>query len=155
VNLLPRALAATEFNPGVPQRNVNRRTDEVNVLFFTKKYLDDVYVKPAKMARFDFSKNPPGAAASSTPNCLIAASQLAHAADSLACSPVKAYSDAVMELKVAHGAELFQQREHGHVLRAIAQQARLDWEQHERTHGCLRKPPASAEQAAVTVRWTG
>ena len=57
----------------------------------------------------------------------------------------KAYSDAVIELKDAHGTEFDQRRQHADVLRVLTQQARMDWEEHERTHGCVRKPPAKAE----------
>ena len=58
------------------------------------------------------------------------------------CALVKTYCDAVIELKEVQGAEFDQRREHADVLRVVAQQARVEWEEHERKHGCVRKPPA-------------
>jgi hypothetical protein len=57
-------------------------------------------------------------------------------------SLVKAYSDAVIELKDTNGTDLEQRRQHADVLRIVAQQARLEWEEHELTHGCVRKRSA-------------
>jgi len=68
------------------------------------------------------------------------------------CALVKAYSEAVIELKDAHGTEFDHRREHADVLRMVAQQARVDWEEHERTHRCVRKPPAKVESGASRER---
>ena len=68
------------------------------------------------------------------------------------CALVKVYSDAVIELRDAHGTQLDERRQHADVLRIVAQEARADWEDHERTHRCVRKPPAKVETGASRER---
>jgi hypothetical protein len=55
------------------------------------------------------------------------------------CALLRTYSDAVVELKDVQGTAFDQRREHADVLRVIAQQARIEWEDHEKIHGCGRK----------------
>jgi len=64
------------------------------------------------------------------------------------CALVKVYSDGVNEMRDAHGTVLDERRQHADVLRIVAQEARADWEDHERTHGCVRKPPSKIESIA-------
>jgi len=56
------------------------------------------------------------------------------------CALVQTYSEAVLELRSADSAEFEQSRAYAEQVRVIAQQARLEWEEHERTHACVRKP---------------
>lgn len=56
------------------------------------------------------------------------------------CALVQTYSEAVLEMRGADAASMDQVREYAEQLRAITQQARLEWEEHERTHRCIRKP---------------
>jgi len=55
------------------------------------------------------------------------------------------FSETVLETRNADAARVDQICVDAERLRAVAQQARLDWEQHERTHGCLRKPAAKTQ----------
>ena len=68
------------------------------------------------------------------------------------CSLVRAYGEAVIELKGRHGDEFDSARQHVEHLRSLARAARLDWEEHERTHGCVKKPVGKAERTGRTNR---
>ena len=64
------------------------------------------------------------------------------------CALVQTFSETVLEMRNAEVAHIEQIRADAERLRIVAHQARLDWEEHERTHGCLRKPAARAQAAS-------
>ena len=64
------------------------------------------------------------------------------------CALVKAYSEAVAELRSKSGGEYDLGWVHAEELRAIAQGARLTLEQHELTHGCSSRTSTAPLAAA-------
>lgn len=71
------------------------------------------------------------------------------------CALVQTYSEAVLDVRSSDPGELGQARAHADQLRTIAQQARHDWEEHERTHGCVRKPVAKVNESEYNRAKTG
>ena len=68
------------------------------------------------------------------------------------CALLQSYSDAVQHL-TGLDSEVFAERSRQvEELRLTVRQARRDWEEHEKSHGCVKKPAHRTEGSSLDTK---